>query len=357
MEDIRTAWYEAIASKKPGELLDSELRKWLYDRSRHNLHFFTFHPSTPSAVVSSEMQSAFFNCIHLGEPFPVVSSVGIRSALDVRMPDPAFSTFLRELPVFPEELLESSKPMVAALRQKGMLKDITFADVLEELQNRPLSEEEMVACLQWWIGASQHTPPGIDRIRQALLSAAKITVDSSDDGEKRIIPLGRIKTFLNLNKFFVPTHGPLPNHLLPMSVSRKFDSTQLQKSLRWRELTVLEWVQHIVDPAVYNQKSEFNTVEPPVWENSVLRVLGGCWSTLSKVDKTAIIGLLEKFTCIQTSAGMKIPSEAYFSNADIFHDLPVVNLPPGVQIKGNLEKVLVDLGVRKHVDLRVVFNR
>jgi hypothetical protein len=40
-----------------------------------------------------------------------------------------------------------------------MLKDITFADVLKELRERPLSEEEMIACLQWWI-------EGFGRIQQ-----------------------------------------------------------------------------------------------------------------------------------------------------------------------------------------------
>jgi hypothetical protein len=142
-----------------------------------------------------------------------------------------------------------------------------------------------------------------------------------------------------------------------MSVSRKFDSTQLQGSLQWRELTILEWVQHIADPAVYTQKSEFNIVESPVWADRALQVLGRCWSTLSKANQTTVVGLLDKLTCIPTSAGMKTPSEAYFSNVDIFHDLPVVNLPSGVQIKSNLERVLADLGVRKHVDLQVIFNR
>jgi len=273
------------------------------------------------------------------------------------MPDPTFSAFLRELPVFPEELMDSSKPMVAALRERGMLKDITFADVLKELRARPLPEEEMVACLQWWISTSQQDPTGINDIRRELLAAAVLTVGSPDNGDERIIPLEGIQTFLNPRNAVVPTDGPLPGHLLPISVSRKFDLIQLQKSLQWRELTVLEWVQHIVDPAVYTRKNEFNIVESPAWADRVLQVLGRCWPTLSKVNQTSIIGLLDKLACVPTSVGMKAPSEAYFSNADIFRDLPVVNLPSGAQIKGNLEKVLADLGVRKHVDLQVIFNR
>ena len=356
MQDMITFWEASVASTSPGEPLDAEVRKWFYDRAKHNLQFFTFHQSTPSAVVSNEMRSAFFDCLNRGT-FPVVSSAGIKSALDVRMPDPTFSAFLKELPVFPEELLDSSKLMVAALRERGMLKDITFDDVLKELRGRPLSEEEMVACLQWWINTSQQNPAGIDHIRRELLSAAVLSVGASDNGDERILQLGGIQTFLNPRNVVVPTDGPLPNHLLPMSVSRKFDLIQLQKSLLWRELTILEWVQHIVDPAVYTQKSEFNIVESPVWADRVLQVLSRCWTTLSKVNQTNVIGLLENLTCIPTSAGMKLPNEAYFSNADIFHDLPVVALPSGVQIRGNLERVLADLGVRKHVDLQVIFNR
>lgn len=357
MQDTTTFWEASVASKRPGEPLDAEVRKWLYDKAKHSLQFFTFHQSTPSAVVSDEMRSAFFDCISRGQTFPVVSSAGIKPALEVRMPDPMFSAFLRELPVFPEELLDGSKLMVAALRARGMLKDITFADVLKELRERPLSEEEMVACLQWWINTSQQNMTGIDDIRRELLSAAVLSVGSSESGDERIIPLGGIQTFLNPRNGVVPTDGPLPNHLLPMSVSRKLDLTQLQKSLLWRELTIMEWVQHIVDPAVYTQKSEFNIVESPVWADRVLQVLSRCWGTLSKANQTNITGLLEKLACIPTSTGMKLPNEAYFSNADIFHDLSVVTLPSGVQIRGNLEKVLADLGVRKHVDLQVIFNR
>jgi hypothetical protein len=356
MQDMATCWNASVAMKSPREPLDPEVRKWFYSRARHNLQFFTFLPSTPSAVVSSEMRSAFFDCVNRGQAFPIVSNAGIKSALDVRMPDPTFSAFLKELPVFPEQLLDSSKLMVAALRARGMLKDITFADVLKELRERPLSEEEMVACLQWWINTSQQDPTGINDIRRELLSAAVLSLGSSNNGDERIIPLEGIRTVLNPRNVVVPTDGPLPSHLLPMSVSRKFDLTQLQKSLQWRELTILEWVQHIVDPAVYT-KSEFNIVESPVWADRVLQVLGRCWPTVSKANQTTIVSLLDKLTCIPTSAGMKLPNEAYFSNANIFHDLPVVSLQTGVQIKGNLEKVLADLGVRKHVDLQVIFNR
>ena len=305
------------------------------------------------------MRSAFFNCSVQGQPFPVVSNTGIKSVLDVRMPDPTLSVFLPDLPVFPKELLDGSKSVVTALQEKGMLKDTTFADVLQELRKRPLSEKEMTACLQWWIdrSESQQDPEEDDDDRRGFLGAAVLVVGSSDNGDGREIRLERIQTFLDPRNIVVLTDGPLPDHLLPINVNRELDPTHLQQHLQWRELTVLEWVRHIVDPVVYTQKSEFNIVESQAWAGRVLQVLGRCWPTLSEDDQSAIVGLLEDLSCIPTSAGMKTPSEAYFSEADIFHDLPVVDLPSRVRIEGSLEEVLVDLGVRKRLDLQVVIDR
>ena len=159
----------------------------------------------------------------------------IKPAPNVRMPDPMFSTFLKELLVFPEELLEASKSMVEALRKKWMLKGIAFADGLKELCERPLSDGEMVACIQWWINTSQQNPNRIDDVRREMLSATVLTVGSPGDGNEPITLSGGIQTFLNARNIFIPTDGPLPDHLLPMGISRGFDPTQLQKHPQWRE--------------------------------------------------------------------------------------------------------------------------
>ena len=360
MQDIKIQWDASVASKKPGEPLNSEAHKRFYDEARHILRFFTFHISTPSALVSCHMKSAFFNCGFEGQPFPVISSAGVESAFDVRMSSSTFSAFLPGLPVFPEELLGDCEPMVATLQGKGMLKTITPADVFQELRKRPLSKEEMAACLQWWINKFRSSPDAACQTqRQQLLDAAVLTIGSPDNGDKREIPLKAIKTFLNpKNAVDIPLDGPLPGHLLPISVNQELNSDQLQMSLQWRELTILEWVQHIVDPVVYTRRSEFNIVESPVWADRVLRVLGERWPALSRANRaSAVVRLLDKLACIPTSTGMKKPKEAYFSNANIFHHLPVVDFPSGVQVEGNLEEMLADLGVRKHVDLQLILDR
>jgi hypothetical protein len=54
---------------------------------------------------------------------------------------------------------------------------------------------------------------------------------------------------------------------------------------------------------------------------------------------------------------MQLPSSAYFSSTNVFKDLPIVSLPSGAAVKGHLEQVLLALGVRKHVDIQIVFDR
>lgn len=93
------------------------------------------------------------------------------------------------------------------------------------------------------------------------------------------------------------------------------------------------------------------------WSERVILILARAWPSLSGPAKDQIILLLKDKTCIPTSGGLKIPDEAYFANANIFHDLPVVTFPSGIAIKSTLEKVLEALGVRKHVQLQVVFTR
>ena len=81
------------------------------------------------------------------------------------------------------------------------------------------------------------------------------------------------------------------------------------------------------------------------------------WPNMAKGNQEETVVLLRDKACVPTSAGLKLPQEAYFQSAHIFKDLPIVQLPSGVPVRGALERVLTAVGVRKHVDLQIVFNR
>ena len=252
--------------------------------------------------------------------------------------------------------------MVTTLQNRGMIRDITWPDVLDELRKRPLPQEEMIACLTWWIGLhKQGSTPDIQRIRTELLNAAVLVTGTPGDSRAGIMPLNSVQTFLNMRNMgnFVPVddNAPLPKHLLPLSVSKHFDPAALLSSFPWRELSIVEWLRHILDREVTRADIHHDICNSASWAERVFMVIARAWPSLSKPDQTEICMLLKDKTCIPTNSGLKPPDASYFSNANVFKDLPIVTLPSGTVIKGNLEKVFIAMGVRKHVELQIVFDR
>lgn len=199
----------------------------------------------------------------------------------------------------------------------------------------------------------------IPRYRSELLDAAILTLGSAEGASEKIIPLSSIASFLNPRTIgsFIPVDGPLPAHLLPLSISRHFDPQSLIAAFGWRDYGIAEWIQHTLDPEVISSNVEFDLTRSPAWSERVLNVLARAWPSCGQRAQNEIIALLKDKACIPTSAGLKIPGNAYFQNVNLFPDLPLVTLPSGTAVKGFLEKVLQSLGVRKHVELQLVFNR
>ncbi|KAJ7727670.1 hypothetical protein DFH07DRAFT_930749 [Mycena maculata] len=359
LADVSELWTGAIRPGAPLEK-DFELRSWLQNRALHALKFFTFHQSTPSGDVSALMEAAFFSCASTHD-FPLMSTAGVRQASTVRYPDPTF-TFLRELPVIPDETIAGASLMVSALRTRGLIKPIVFQDVLGELRSHPLAEADMVACLNWWIrmytATSADKQPQLLSIRSELLTAAVLIIGKPGSTEEQIIQLGGLKVFLN-PRSLIPLDGPLPSNLLPITISKQLPTASIAHSFPWTELSTVDWLRHICSPKVMGPTCPvaFNLRLSAPWAERVLAVLTSSWPSLSNDSKGQVRVILQDIPCIPTSAGLKEPREAYFVKADLFHDLPVVTLPSGLHVRPALEKVLQALGVRKHVDLQVVFDR
>ena len=354
MTDVRDLWQGASnAINSPPR----ELQEWLTKRSLHAVRFFTFHPSTPSSDVSSLMEAAFFSC-RIDQSFSIISSVGVRNASEVRLPDAVFTPFLKQLPVLPDEVTTGAPLMVSSLQSRGMIKAITFIDVLAELRSRPLSEEEMTACLKWWIGLhDQSLNSNLPAIRTELLNAAVLSTSNVGTGQEMIIPLSSIKRYINPKSIFVHLGGPMPDDAIPQSVTKSFDPESLALRFPWTELSIVDWLKHLTSPAVMARDAEHDISRSASWAELILSTLSRSWPTLSSGVKEQLVALLKDQSCVPTTDGLKIPEHAYFANANVFKDLPIVTLPSGASIKSPLEKVLLALGVRKHVELQLVFNR
>lgn len=291
-----------------------------------------------------------------------MSTVGIKNGVDVRIPDPQFKDFLKQLPVIPENIMNDARLMIDLLRSHGMIKEVSYMDVLTELRARPLSEAELIACMKWWCdiwaaGNGQDVAKLV-RIREEILSAAILAVEPGTPQEK-ITPLNAIQTFVNprTSGSAIIVDGPLPEHTLPLSVSKNFTPESITKSFGWRELTVVVWIAHIISPAAAALGVDYDLSSSPVWAERVLNSLARAWPSLSQEHQAQIIVMLKAVACVPTRAGLKHPEQAYFPNANLFPDLPVLAMPKGTLVKGNLERVLQALGVRKHVELQLVFDR
>ncbi|KAG2126877.1 uncharacterized protein EDB93DRAFT_1257371 [Suillus bovinus] len=350
LENIRMLWNEASSSSNTNDFHpDPQLGNWLRDRFLHVVKFFTFHISTPSSDVARFLETAFFGCSTL--PLKVLSTTGVRDASDVRAPDPMFSSFLKQLPVLPASVLSSAPLAIRTLQSKGLITDITFPDVLAQLRQHPLNEEELIACLKWLVG-QQNPTQDATRARTELLHATILSLGSGEDA--RPIPLSMVQYFIHQR--MIPLDGPLPDTLMPLSITKHFTQEQL-RSFGWREFSILDWIQYIFRPDVMNANPAQDVTRSPEWAERVLTVLARTWPSSSKESHERIKAILVQKSCIPTSSGLQKPQLAYFPGANIFNDLPVVTFTSGGALKGNVEKLLSFVGVRKHVDLQVVFDR
>ncbi|ESK92923.1 hypothetical protein Moror_8996 [Moniliophthora roreri MCA 2997] len=354
MHEIKRRWEEnSTASNPPSMDLQNDLRS----KAIHAMKFFTFHPSTPSSDIASLIEAAFFSCTTIVSKFPIMSSTGIRDIADIRLPDSSFS-FLKQLPVLPHEVLEGARLMVTSLQNRGLIKPIQPEDVWKELRARPLTEEELANCLKWWTSLDRSVigPAQL----AALLDAAVFIAGQLGSANEKIIPLSTIKTFFNRSRGLgIPMDGPLPPHMLPESVSRNLVPARLSSHLRWRDLTMFDWVDHLCSGQC---PPEYDIRLSPPWAEAVLQAVASWASRSQQAELNEIVRLLKTMPCMPTTKGMRRPEEAYFASADIFRDLPVVTLLSGAYSilnskERHMEALLTKLQVRKHVELQIIFDR
>lgn len=254
----------------------------------------------------------------------------------------------------PASVLAASPLVLDQLKSRGMLRDLSLEDVINELKNSVLDEAQMVACLHWWILLAQ--TPGFDpAFRRRFLDVAVYSYKALGDdgqGEDAVLPLGAVQHYPN-PKSGIPVDLPLPGDTLPFSTSKTLPLDKLPPALGFKELSIPQWLSHLASDA----SSPASLVLSPALAERVLGILAKSWNGLSPAAQSAVFGLLSDKTVVPTRAGMSRPGEAYHPNVSLFPDLPVVAFSSGTAVKGQMEKMLVALGVRRHVELQLVFSR
>ncbi|GAA5870207.1 hypothetical protein JCM16303_001925 [Sporobolomyces ruberrimus] len=347
MSEIGRLW-----RSKP--VLETDSKRQLEARALHLMRFFTFVTSTPQEIVGSLTESAFF-ASDSGTSITLISNIGPTAAKKLRLPNAQLAGFIKEIPVVPATVASEAPRFLAALSSKGFIRDIDLDDIFGDLSTNALTIGEAAECLKWWISlAANRSYEGhlLGRLKSvAMLSVAR------GPGEVAVFPFGGFKTFVNLKT--IPIDLPLPAHTLPFELSRQFTASDLTRIFQFSELSPSEWLRHLLSPPMCGEDApqDTNILRSPPFAERVLQALAKTWAQTSVVAQREIIALLAEQSIVPTRTGSKKPSESYFPNVSLFDDLAVVSFPSDIPIKGNIEKLLAALGVRKSVELQLVFTR
>ncbi|KAG8684005.1 hypothetical protein FRC08_013955, partial [Ceratobasidium sp. 394] len=110
LNNISEMWSGAMSGGSTEDETAKTTKNWLQSRCLHALLFFIFHPTTPSIVVSEHFRGAFFAAgATPNHVFPIISTLGVRSARDVRVYNSAFTGFLKNTPMLPPEVAREGK--------------------------------------------------------------------------------------------------------------------------------------------------------------------------------------------------------------------------------------------------------
>ncbi len=315
----------------------------------HALNQLTFRESTPSGQVGHIVEEAFWDCSK-NATIDILSSRGILSSQQVRIATEDLS-FVDGIPVLPRSLVENAKPIVDKLTSFGIITEITVSDIKKELEAKALTGTQLGEFLKW-LGPKARS----NEVDQATIrSLFGVTVANNDEDENNgqtcVLILSDMKHFINPSR--IPTDLPVPLSTIPFKYTKSLSKLQLE-ALGWEDLQIVPWLRWLVKAGTDRNQLpiEKDMASSPAFAVSVLQTLSRQWDGLSPSSKSSVVDLLSSRTVMPTKLGMSLPGACYFPVVKLFDDLPVLVSLPGVK-----EKVLVALGVRKTIDVSVIFER
>jgi hypothetical protein len=317
---------------------------------------YTAVESTPSSQVGHHIEQAFWTC-SFKSSINVLSTRGVLPSEQVRVVAEPLS-FLENVPTLPESLTTEAQGFVAKLYNRNLVTDMSIRDIRTELESRSLDDAQLGEFLKWL--SAQLIANQLDtRTVQSLLGAGVATISEEGSSKDKapnnnggkVLVLAQIKTFLTGSK--IPPDLPLPPDTIPFRFTKGI-SRQTLEAFQWVELQIVPWVRFLVDAAEHSSlPPEYCLTVSPGFAAQVLHVISKSWEGLSQTSKASMGELLSKHTIIPTKFGLRRPAESYFPSVKLFDDLPTITgLHSGVK-----DKFLSALGVRKTVEMNVVFER
>ncbi|KAI5358223.1 Putative histidine kinase/HSP90-like ATPase superfamily [Septoria linicola] len=314
----------------------------------HTYKQYNFQESTPSLKVGQYIEEAFWTCNQRAS-IDVLSTRGVLPSQQVRIATEDLS-FVEGIPVVPDELMDKANEFLTKLRDYGLLSDITTGDIKKELEAQALTEKQLMELVKWACTKVSRQEMDSDAVQMLFDgTVASVSEEFVSSSGTPVLQLGQINTFVNSAK--IPVDLPTPPQTIPFRITKGLAPSQLQ-SIGWDELQIVPWLRWIVESDGSGFGANESLTSSPAVASQVLPVISKGWEALSQSSKQTVQELLIPRTVIPTKLGMRRPPQAYFGSVKLFDDLPTITGLQGVK-----EKFLNALGVRKTVELNVVFER
>ena len=351
----RIAWsaeMTTIKSKLASKVGSSKIRKediaGVLPEAIHTANQFVFRESTPSPTLGQTIEDAFWMC-NKNASIEILSTCGVIPSHQTRIA-PKDLSFMDSIPALPDEFILQAKEFVQRLTDFGLVTEITVSDIKRELEASTLRSTQVVEFLTWL--GHKGAIGQLDRLSIQSLLRVAVANDEDEEGKpSRLIIFADMTSYLNPQR--IPADLPVPSAVMPFRYTKHLGKQELEV-LGLVELQIIPWLRWLVNNAGDRRQlpADQDITQSPSFAGQVLPVLSKQWEPLSQSSKQTVINTLQPQTVIPTKVGMKQPPQTYFASVRLFDDLPVVHGLNGVK-----EKFLVALGVRKTVELGVIFDR
>ena len=304
---------------------------------------YDWSETTPSSEVGTLIEEAFWTC-NQKVSITTLSTQGVLPASQVRL-EPESLEFIEGIPFLPVGL--AGVGLIKKLIDYGVITEITVSDIKSALESKALSTAQLKQFLAWVLH-KVHINEIDTSMGRTLLNA--VVANDDQNGTSKLIVLGDMKGFLNPNR--IPAEMPLPPYVLPFKFTKDIGRAALE--LFFEDLQMVPWLRWLVENTGGrgDLSLEHDITHSPTFAATVLPVISKQWEGLSQSSKATVIDLLSQRTIMPTKMGMKKPAEAYFPTVKLFDDLPIV-----VGLHAVKDKFLSAMGVRKTIEIGVVFDR
>ena len=336
--------YLNIGESEEASVMPGNAKNTAISAANHTIQSYTKRESTPSHLVADLIEEAFWDAN--SQSIEVLSTKGVLPSRQVRVAAETLD-FLINIPILPDATLKENPVFFQTLYERGMISDVTLKDIKDDLSSQALSEGQAEILLKWAatkLSSMEIDQKGLTNIFSVVIIALNLPRLGIAQGT--ILPLADIVFFVNNSG--IPPECPIPPSTAPFSLTKGLSRHQLL-TFGWSELQFAPWIQFLLSES-RGIPEPYRLETSPEFAGKVLQALSRSWETCK--EKHEIIELLSHRTVIPTKQGLKIPSAAYFPSVKLFDDLPVIKGLQGVK-----EKFLLALGVRKTVELNVVFSR